>query len=335
MIRETLARITNGYLDASRENFVNHPLANFIRTTGPRELENALAPDGLKFKGGCGMSGKWTHVPWVGVFDPAITVGAQHGYYIVYLFSTDMERVYLSMNQGTTEIQNNLGSSQATLSELEQRAVIIRSRLPEYRKRFDARPINLGSPAFMPRGYQAGHAFGKSYSSKRLPSEDNLLADLTDAIHLYRMLIQRGGVLTLSEEDAAEADLDTASVIERRRYIAHRKIERNPTAANKAKKAHGYTCQCCGLDFLSIYGDAGKDFIEAHHLSPLSDLPEGAIVTLDPTNDFAVLCSNCHRMIHRKDGPKNLDELREVGKVPELRAVLEALLLGSHRESAV
>lgn len=56
-------------------------------------------------------------------------------------------------------------------------------------------------------------------------------------------------------------------------------------------------CECCGFDFEKAYGEMGKDFIEVHHLYPISQTDgEHAI---DPKNDLVPLCSNCHSMIHR------------------------------------
>ena len=40
------------------------------------------------------------------------------------------------------------------------------------------------------------------------------------------------------------------------------------------------------------------NYIEAHHLTPLHALSgEGPVLT-NPETDFAVLCANCHKMIH-------------------------------------
>ncbi|MGB6970291.1 MAG: DUF3578 domain-containing protein, partial [Methyloceanibacter sp.] len=88
---------------------------------------------------------RWAHVPWVGLFDPAITDGAQHGFYIVYLFSADMKRVYLSMNQGTTEVKDELGAGEETFNELRSRAAIMRERAPDFQKRLKLRKIDLAS----------------------------------------------------------------------------------------------------------------------------------------------------------------------------------------------
>lgn len=98
--------------------------------------------------------------------------------------------------------------------------------------------------------------------------------------------------------------------METRKYAYHRKIERNRTAARQAKKFHGTRCQACDLEFAERYGMIGKDFIEAHHLKAISTLEEGVAVTYDIAADFAVLCSNCHRMIHRYADPSDLKSFR-------------------------
>ena len=114
---------------------------------------------------------------------------------------------------------------------------------------------------------------------------------------------------------------------ERRRYRQHRKIERAGKAAKLVKQVHGCICQGCAIDFRVIYGNAGLDYIEAHHLVPLNELPEDVPVTLDPIHDFAVLCANCHRMIHRKNGPKTIAELADLPGVQELRKLFATLNL--------
>ena len=50
-----------------------------------------------------------------------------------------------------------------------------------------------------------------------------------------------------------------------------------------------------GLDFATTYGDRGRGFIECHHRRPLSELRGHQRTRLD---DLALVCSNCHRMIH-------------------------------------
>jgi hypothetical protein len=134
--------------------------------------------------------------------------------------------------------------------------------------------------------------------------------DLQNVVRAYRALTFRGGIEGDVEPQAELEDEFNipaqATVIETRKYAFHRKIERNRTAAKQAKKFHGTRCQACDLNFEQRYGEIGKGFIEAHHLKPIASLEEGVAVTYDVAADFAVLCANCHRMIHRSDDPSNL-----------------------------
>jgi predicted HNH restriction endonuclease len=55
-------------------------------------------------------------------------------------------------------------------------------------------------------------------------------------------------------------------------------------------------CEICEFDFESEYGERGKDYIEAHHKKPISELDEEVILRIE---DLAMVCSNCHGMLHR------------------------------------
>ena len=48
-------------------------------------------------------------------------------------------------------------------------------------------------------------------------------------------------------------------------------------------------------------------------------LDEGAAVSYDVAADFAVLCSNCHRMIHRATDPSDLQGFRRLIRLPQAR----------------
>jgi hypothetical protein len=87
-----------------------------------------------------------------------------------------------------------------------------------------------------------------------------------------------------------------------------KRYERNPENRKKAIEIHGLSCAVCGFNFEEVYGERGKDFIEVHHVKPLSAI--GEQVAIDPKNDLVPVCSNCHRMIHRrKDAVLTVEEL--------------------------
>jgi 5-methylcytosine-specific restriction enzyme A len=66
------------------------------------------------------------------------------------------------------------------------------------------------------------------------------------------------------------------------------------------------------VSFAEKYGKLGSGFIEAHHLRPIASLKEGSAAVYDVKKDLAVLCSNCHRMIHRSDDPSDLKAFRKM-----------------------
>ncbi len=89
------------------------------------------------------------------------------------------------------------------------------------------------------------------------------------------------------------------------------RYERNPKNRERAIKIHGLKCMACNFDYENTYGERGKDYIEVHHIIPLSSVESE--IEIDPLNDLIVVCSNCHRMIHRKRNDiLKLEELRKV-----------------------
>lgn len=96
--------------------------------------------------------------------------------------------------------------------------------------------------------------------------------------------------------------------IARERFI----LSRNAKLVEEAKARYGFCCTGCGFNFQREYGELGKGYIECHHLDPLSGR-EGKNA---PTKieELTVLCSNCHRMVHRRVPALTIRELRDVLK---------------------
>jgi 5-methylcytosine-specific restriction protein A len=322
-IRDVLKDIADTYVAAKAEAFTGNPVAAYLRQDAPQAVSEALSESHFRVVGSPGQ-GNWAEVPWIAVFDPNVTTTATSGQYVVYVFSADFTQAFLTLAQGTTAIREEFGSG--THDELRRRATLIRARLPERRTRFTDAPVKLGGSTTLARDYEPSVAFGISYELGNLPPELSLVEDLRQMVRLYLMLTARGGVDSIDVGATGEqSNGQAATIVERRRYRLHRKIERDSKAAKAAKKAHGHICQGCGFDFRAIYGDLGKDYIEAHHLTPLSQLPEDVPVQQDPKLDFAVLCANCHRMVHRKGAPTDIKQISEFTGVVRLRRFLGGL----------
>lgn len=89
--------------------------------------------------------------------------------------------------------------------------------------------------------------------------------------------------------------------------------ERNPSVIRLAKRVAmekgALTCQVCSFDFHKRYGRVGHGFIEGHHTIPVKDLGTGAKTKV---TDIALVCANCHRMLHRKRPWLSMDQLKEL-----------------------
>jgi hypothetical protein len=98
----------------------------------------------------------------------------------------------------------------------------------------------------------------------------------------------------------------------KRRYREASFFARNPSLVAEAKRVHGLKCMACRFDFGKRYGALGEGYIECHHLKQMADDE----IRQSSVNDIAVLCANCHRMIHH--GPKllTIEQLRHVLRRP-------------------
>jgi len=79
----------------------------------------------------------------------------------------------------------------------------------------------------------------------------------------------------------------------------------------KIKSALGYNCMACGINMGEKYGKYGENYIELHHKIPYSDMQENDERTLN-SDDFCVLCPNCHRIIHKLNDAGDIELLKNI-----------------------
>jgi 5-methylcytosine-specific restriction protein A len=313
MLRDAFLEIMKSYPIESANKFAGNIFADFIRHEFP-DLFRSYFPEYESFIWDASPGkGRWADAPWLAIFNPLVTDTAQKGYYPVFLFSNSLNTVYLSLNQGMAELREEFGDSQAR-EILIRRANILRSRVtPEYGKYFNSEPIDLEHHGAFTRlaFYEPGHVFGTKYTKDDMPSNDEIIADLTTMLELYNLAFHRGGTREFDTDLPHFDQTNDESLAEKKQMRVHLTADRNPKLIRRVKEAHGYTCEICGFNFEEKYGELGKDFIEAHHLTPFSELPEDKVINLSPETDFAVVCSNCHSMLHRKGAPKSFDGFKK------------------------
>ena len=98
-------------------------------------------------------------------------------------------------------------------------------------------------------------------------------------------------------------------LLARRHYVRERDPKLRRKKLDEAFARHGcVACEVCGFDFEATYGSRGARYAECHHVVPLH--ASGATTTR--LADLAILCANCHRMIHRSDPWLTPDQLRSL-----------------------
>lgn len=129
-------------------------------------------------------------------------------------------------------------------------------------------------------------------------------------------------LISLAENRAKADELDSDKPAFREGFpegkikeMLHRSRERNSKLIAQIKtealaKYGKLECDCCGFDFEAFYGDLGAEFIEAHHTKPVSELHEDGADTIK--EDIALVCSNCHRMLHRRRPWLIMSELKKL-----------------------
>lgn len=309
-MKEIIEHILNEYASFYKMKSRKNPVVELLTKKLPQVIESIIMERDLYLVKGSVGNGNITQVPWVAVFDLTITTTAQKGFYPVYLFKNDMSGLYLSLNQGVTKIKNEFKKNANEVLRL--RTNEFRDYLKKETAKFSINSIKLNDLKVandaLAKAYEAGNIVSKFYPINNIPSEEILREDLLEMLKIYKKLSTEN--FLVEEENDPEEDNFKGNE-DKRNFRMHKRYDRNASLANKAKEFHKYVCKACEIDFSKKYGELGKNFIEAHHLVPFAKL-KNEIVGLDFRKDFTVLCSNCHRMIHRMKDPSDLEGLRHI-----------------------
>ena len=154
-------------------------------------------------------------------------------------------------------------------------------------RRFDPSSTGVG----LQRGNKDEEVVWNLYSSK--PQDLHKVAAAIRSFVTSDFLNAPGDLETDDTESGEEGQLLTR---------VHRYRERDPKLVKRKKdrvlaELGSLSCEVCSFDFGKSYQKHGEGFIECHHTKPLSELGVGGVTNL---SDLALVCSNCHRMIHRK-----------------------------------
>ena len=106
------------------------------------------------------------------------------------------------------------------------------------------------------------------------------------------------------------------------KYVQHRGLERDSRIGKNAKELRldevgVLRCDVCGFSFSDFYGEMGAGFIEAHHTVPVSQIKGKRKTKIE---EIALVCSNCHRMLHSSAKVLSIVDLQFIIKEKQIKS---------------
>ncbi|MGH0680004.1 MrcB family domain-containing protein [Bacillus luti] len=206
-LREKFLTVLNEYLQARTERFAGHKMGSVVRNEMTTEITRLpfINHNQYVVTGSVGQ-GNWAAVPWLAIMNKEITTSTQRGYYIVYLFSEDMERLYLTLAQGVTE------TAKEDMQKIKEE---IREQIHMSQKVKKDDEIFLGTSS-KAKGYANSTAAYIAYDANKMPSEKELVEDLEEMLRYYEGFIayKEEGIKYEVIYGRKEVHLDQQSIID-------------------------------------------------------------------------------------------------------------------------
>jgi 5-methylcytosine-specific restriction protein A len=297
--------------DKKTYSLYNLPSALVISEELPKLFNNKAGIPKSKYKiqGSIGQ-GNPAEIPWICIFDLDITKSAQEGFYIVYLFNSDMSGVYLSLNQGWTQYKREYGTKEGRV-EIKKNANYSKTLLKSDQG-FSYAPINLKATKSLGKGYELGNICSVYYDAKEIPQEEDLINDLRNLIGVYRELKGCVGSEILDikgqlNEDVFQEeiqkgkrkDLQAGAIQkkEKKQSSSSTSWSRDANMAFTALDNANFQCENDPKHETFISARTGNQFVEAHHLIPM-EFQGDFLISIDVPENIISLCPNCHRAFH-------------------------------------
>ncbi|WP_394742931.1 MrcB family domain-containing protein [Natronococcus roseus] len=178
-------------------------LHDLIRQKSKQAVQDVLEPTNREYNVNPTLGqGTMGDIPYIPIERPDETTTTQKGIYIVYLFDTDANRLYLTLNQGATEAQRcsyRVGRKPFSNTILERHAARYRELIspPEGFQPTKATITSTleyeGTEEDVNRAdaYNSGAILTKSYSPEDLTDEKQVKADLLALIDTYEDLLDQ------------------------------------------------------------------------------------------------------------------------------------------------
>lgn len=111
---------------------------------------------------------------------------------------------------------------------------------------------------------------------------------------------------------AQEIPLPEATAAGAANALAINAYEADPIARRRCLHQYGVCCAVCGMDFEQLYGVAGHNLIQMHHLPQFHEIDSS--YRLDAVKHLRPVCPNCHAVIHLHEPHLSISAVQEALK---------------------
>lgn len=306
--------------------------------------------DEFKIEGSFG-AGNMARVPWVAVFNRLVTETAQDGYYIVLLFSEDMERCYLSLNQGVTTFERQY-SSKLARHKIKETAERARHYFPPHPGAV-LREIDLAATGHLGKGYELGAIESFRYDRASLPEPQEVAEHFKILLTHYDSLVNVAGTKLQSLSPVSEAQfqqtvLDKAQPMSKAgknqltelsggvpmppKLLGKRSgsYARNPKIAAAALANAEFRCELDVNHATFISSAKNLPYVEAHHLVPMSEQAHYSF-SLDVTANIVSLCPLCHKLLHHAKPSEKRNHLLHLLSLRQVKLQEKEIFISSEK----
>jgi 5-methylcytosine-specific restriction protein A len=153
-------------------------------------------------------------------------------------------------------------------------------------------------PEYKGRGMTGGSKLDEQVFKEFYNNKDKLAAIASEIKKVATNEEIKTKIYSIEDDELTKTD----SVMEGQVLYKLHKVRERDFEIVKAKKRQIFdvfgrlACEACVFEFEEYYGEIGKGYIECHHRTPLSSFKLASKTTLE---DLSLVCSNCHRMLHR------------------------------------
>ena len=130
--------------------------------------------------------GNWATVPWIALMNTRITRSTQEGIYVVFLITTDLDRIFLTLNQGTTNLVRELGQreAQSRMLDVASKTRGLVSDLLAAGFVLD-NEIKLGGGGWLAKNYEIGTIAHIDFNTNDVPNDEKMNELLEAVLEAY------------------------------------------------------------------------------------------------------------------------------------------------------